>query len=134
MTAEVKLLLDTCCIIWAASDPAQLSRAAIDVMEADSTEVHFSAISCAEVACLAERRRITLDRHWKVWFNDVIEMNQWSVVDIDVAIVQEAYSLPGSYHRDTANRFITATARLHGMSILTADEKILSYPHVATIW
>ncbi len=130
----MKILLDTCCVIWAASDPDKLSPAAIEALESDTTEVHVSAISCAEVACLAERQRIILDRHWKVWFDDVIGLNQWWVIDIGVAIIQEAYSLPGSYHRDPADRFITATARLHRMSVLTADDKILSYPHVSSIW
>ena len=47
--------------------------------------MHISVISCAEIVCLAERGQIRLDEHWKVWFNDVI--------DIDVDIIQEAYSL-----------------------------------------
>ena len=130
----MKILLDTCCIIWAASDPEKLTPAAIAVLESDDTEVHVSAISGAEIACLAEGGRIVLDRHWRVWFNEVIDTNQWPVVDIGLDIIQEAYSLPGPYHRDPADRFITATARLRGMSVLTADEKILSYPHVSSVW
>lgn len=130
----MKVLLDTCCVIWAASDPDKLSAAATEALTADDASVHVCAISCAEVACLAERGRISLDRHWKVWFNDVVALNEWSVLDIGVAIVQEAYSLPGNFHRDPADRFITATARLHDMPVLTADDKILSYPHVSSIW
>ena len=130
----MKFLLDTCCVIWAASDPEKLSPAAIEALESEASDVHVSAISCAEIACLAERGRITLDRHWKVWFNDVIDINQWPVMDIGVDIIQEAYSLPGEYHRDPADRFIAATARLHSMSVLTADDKILSYPHVLSMW
>ena len=84
--------------------------------------MHVSAISGGEIACLAERGRITLDMHWKEWINDVID------------IIQEAYSLPGDYHRDPADRFITATARLRSMFVLTADDNILSYPHVLSIW
>ena len=130
----MNVLLDTCSLIWVASDPDALSPTATEVLTSESTVVHVSAISCAEVACLAERSRIALDRHWKVWFNTVIELNEWSVLDIGLAVVEEAYSLPGSFHRDPADRFITATARLHDMSIVTADDKILSYPHVPSIW
>jgi PIN domain nuclease of toxin-antitoxin system len=130
----MKILLDTCCIIWAASDPKKLTPAAISALESDDAEVYVSAISCAEVACLAERTRIALDRHWKVWFNAVIDTNQWSVIDIGLDIVQEAYSLPDPFHRDPADRLITATARLRGLSVVTADEKILSYPHVPSVW
>ena len=130
----MKVLLDTCCIIWAAADPVKLTPRVVAVLESSDSEVYVSAISCAEIACLAERERIVLDRHWKVWFNEVIDLNQWPVIDVGLDIVQEAYSLPGAYHRDPTDRIITATARLRGLSILTADDKILSYPHVSSVW
>lgn len=48
--------------------------------------------------------------------------------------MEEAYSLPDAFHADPADRIITATARLNNYTILTADEKIISYPHVKTAW
>ncbi len=48
--------------------------------------------------------------------------------------MEEAYSLPESFHADPADRIITATARLKNYTLLTADRKILSYPHVNAIW
>ena len=47
------VVLDTCAIIWAVSDPEQLSPRAVSLLEADDTEVCVSAISCAEIACAA---------------------------------------------------------------------------------
>ena len=35
---------------------------------------------------------------------------------------------------DPADRIITATARLKKYTLLTADQKILLYPHVNGIW
>ena len=61
-------------------------------------------------------------------------MNAWRVADIDLQVVEEAYSLPGEYHRDPADRILAATARLKHLTILTADQKILDYPHVETMW
>jgi PIN domain nuclease of toxin-antitoxin system len=48
--------------------------------------------------------------------------------------MEEAYSLPETFHADPADRIITATARLKKYTLLTADRKILSYPHVNAIW
>lgn len=48
--------------------------------------------------------------------------------------MEEAYSLPESFHPDPADRIIAATARIRSYSILTADQKILNYPHVESIW
>lgn len=130
----MEVLLDTCCLIWAASDPEKLTPRVSDTLRANDTTVWVSVISCAELACLADRERIVLDRHWRRWFRDVIAMNAWQVADIDLQVMEEAYSLPGEYHRDPADRIIAATARIKHLTILTADQKILSYPHVETMW
>lgn len=130
----MKVLLDTCCAIWAVSEPDSLSRQAREVLEAEDTVVSLSCISCAEIACLAERKRIVLDRHWKLWFNHYVAQNNWQVLDISLGIVQEAYSLPGEFHADPADRIIAATARLSKLTVLTADRKLLDCPHLDTLW
>lgn len=128
------VVLDTCAVIWAVSDPAALSAAARDTLTRPDTAVHVSPISCAEIACLAERGRIVLDRHWKPWFNHFTALNGWRAVDIDLATIQEAYSLPGTFHADPADRILVATARRLNASLVTADRKLIDYPHVQTVW
>jgi PIN domain nuclease of toxin-antitoxin system len=130
----MKVLLDTCCMLWAVSAPQQLPPRIVALLRLPATEVFVSPISCAEIACLTERNRITLNRHWKTWFNDNVQTNGWQLVDIDLAIIQEAYSLPGTFHRDPADRILVATCRLKGLSLLTADRLILDYPHVDARW
>ena len=130
----MKLLLDTCCIIWAISQPAALSQTAKTSLLADVAEIHVSAISVAEIACGVERGRIAIDRHWKKWFRHYVNLNEWRVDSIDLDIMEEAYSLPETFHADPADRIITATTRLKNYTLLTADRKILSYPHVNAIW
>jgi PIN domain nuclease of toxin-antitoxin system len=130
----VDVLLDTCSVIWAAAEPVKLSPRVTKILTAKDTQAWVSVISCAELACLTERGRIQLDRHWKKWFRDALETNAWNLADLDLRIMEEAYSLPGSYHRDPVDRIIAATARLRQLTILTADEKILQYPHVESLW
>lgn len=130
----MKLLLDTCCIIWAVSDPSAISKSAKTLLTDDESEICVSTISVAELACAVERGRIIIDRHWKKWFRYYIELNSWQVEDISLEIMEEAYSLPDDFHADPADRIITATARLKNYTILTADKKILAYPHVNAIW
>ena len=130
----MKLLLDTCCVIWAVSDPSALSKTAKKLLTDDDTETYISVISLAELACAVERRRITIDRHWKTWFRYYVELNAWQVENISLEIMEEAYSLPDAFHADPADRIITATARLNDFTILTADKKILDYPHVDSAW
>jgi PIN domain nuclease of toxin-antitoxin system len=44
----------------------------------------------------------------------------------------EAYSLPSPFHRDPVDRVLVATARSYQATLLTADERILTYSHVRT--
>jgi PIN domain nuclease of toxin-antitoxin system len=116
------------------AEPDSLSGPARDLLSKEETEVFLSPISCAEVACAVERGRIALDRHWKRWFRHFLGLNGWQTVDLDLAVIEEAYSLPEPFHRDPADRFIVATARSLRCPVVTADKKILDYPHVDTVW
>ena len=130
----MRLLLDTCCIIWAVSDPDAVSKNARALLTGDDSEIFVSVISLAELACAVERRRITIDRHWKTWFRYYTDLNGWQVKDITLEIMEEAYALPDAFHADPADRIITATARVNRCTVLTADRKILAYPHVDSVW
>lgn len=129
----MEVLLDTCALIWCVNQPEKLSEQTRDILTKPDAVVYVSPISCAEIACLAERGRITLDCHWRTWFDRYVTINGWPVVDITLEIIQEAYSLPGEFHQDPADRIIVATARQHNLHIVTGDAKILAYPHVRAI-
>jgi PIN domain nuclease of toxin-antitoxin system len=38
--------------------------------------------------------------------------------------------LPAPFHADPADQIIVSTARMLGARLATADQKLLSYPHV----
>ena len=130
----MNLLLDTCAVLWSVADPDRLSEKARRELESQHNTVSVSAISCAEIACWVDRGRIELDRHWKTWFRYYLDINGWLCVPIDLAVMEEAYSLPLPFHSDPADRTIVATARIHGMAVVTGDRRILDYPHVDLCW
>lgn len=53
-------------------------------------------------------------------------------VDNEIAI--KAASLPEKFHKDPADRIIVATARKYSIPVISADQKILEYKHVKSIW
>jgi len=129
----MNLLLDTCAILWAVADPDKLTTHVQTLLTLEDSEVSVSPISCAEIACGVDRGRIVLDRHWKKWVHYFIEYNGWQEIPIDLAVIEEAYSLPDAFHPDPADRIIVATARVHALIVVTGDRKILDYPHVDSI-
>jgi len=130
----MKLLLDTCCIVWAIAQAEQLSERARQLLTAGDSRILVSPISAAEIACACERGRLTVQPHWKPWLRKYLHANAWQIEPIDLSIIEEAYSLPGAFHADPADRILTATARLRDCVLLTADRKILAYPHVEAVW
>ena len=130
----MKLLLDTCAVIWSGLAPEHLSAAAAAALTDPESEISVASITAAEVACAQERGRISLDRHWKPWLREALSVNGWRVVSASWDVVEEAYSLPEPFHRDPADRLIVASARVHGLQVVTADRLLLAYPHVDTLW
>jgi PIN domain nuclease of toxin-antitoxin system len=53
-------------------------------------------------------------------------------VSMSHEVAMEAYALPGTFHKDPADRILVAVARRNGLTLVTADDRILSYPHVRT--
>ena len=130
----MKLVLDTCVILWSILEPERLSKTAVEALTSASAILYISAISAAEIACGVARSRIVLDRHWKPWLRRFIQANGWQVADIDLRTMEEAYSLPEFPHGDPADRIIIATARALQCPVVTADKRIRDYPHAETIW
>ena len=114
--------------------PDQLSSQVKELLENPEAEIFISVISCAEIACASYHGRIELDRRWKRWFRHYIGRNGWRLVPINLDIIEESYSLPEPFHKDPADRIIVATACLSPCSVITSDRKLLSYPHVNSIW
>jgi PIN domain nuclease of toxin-antitoxin system len=131
------LLLDTHVLVWWAAGGDQLSEAARETIQrerAGAGEVVISAISAWEVAMLVEKDRLILSIDVGSWLERVAEVDGVLFQPVDVAIARKSASLPGAFHKDPADRMIVATARELGAPLVTADEKILNYPHVRTVW
>ncbi len=131
------IVLDTHVLLWwAAGDDAKLSRPAAATIKVNLTqgEVLVSSISAWEVAMLIAKGRLALSMPVSDWFATVagIERVRFFPVDNDVAV--HSADLPGNFHKDPADRIIVATARRLNAPLLTADQKILNYEHVQTIW
>ena len=128
----MRVLLDSCAILFHA-EKTRLSDAAFDLIDAPQSEVHISAISAAELACLQANKRILLNEHWRTWLRRQIASNSWIVIPAALEIIEEAYLLPEPIHRDPADRILIASARLQDMTIVTTDRLILKYPHVKSL-
>lgn len=127
----MRLLLDTNAVIFCAHKSNRLSVAAYDLITDSESEIFVSAVTAAELACLERRKNLQLTNGWKEWFRNQLTVNTWICLPVTLEIIEEAYGLPEPIHRDPADRILIATARLENFTLITTDELILKYPHVA---
>lgn len=125
-------LLDTHVWIWSQLQPERLGKRTTSVLEDPTQGLYVSAVSTLELARLVSHGRVVLSIPVEKWAESALDLLSGNTLELDHTIAAEAYRLPDSFHRDPADRVLVATARRHQLTLLTADERILSYSHVRT--
>ncbi|MBI4323769.1 MAG: type II toxin-antitoxin system VapC family toxin [Chloroflexi bacterium] len=123
-------LWDTHAVIWAMENDPLLSDKA-RVAAGQLNENAICGISLWEVAALVDKKRIRLSIPLEEWMDALT--SRLPVLNICGAIAARCYDL-GPFHGDPADRIIVATALVHGLKIVTRDEKIRGYRKVSTLW
>lgn len=128
--AERALLLDTHIWLWyVENDAKRFARRIVPLVEAavQRGELLISAISVWEIAVLDSIRRLELSQDVRSWVGRALSFPGVRFKGLSPSIAIESARLPGDVHRDPADRVLIATARLTGASLVTCDERILSY-------
>ena len=119
-------LLDTHAWIWWIQADARLGKpvvAALDALAPDDRP-SVSAICLWEVAMLVNLGRLDLGESLRSWLDAAADPRTVRVLPISPAIANEVARIPNEIHRDPADRLIIATARVHGLPVLTRDQTI----------
>jgi PIN domain nuclease of toxin-antitoxin system len=131
----MRYLLDTHALIWALDSPERLPARVSEVLrDPANLPLGAAAITPWEIAMLSARGRLRLGQPVETWLTAALRPEIVSLVPLSPAIAVESCRLPGQFHADPADRLIVATARLHGLTLITADEAIRAYPHLRTLW
>jgi PIN domain nuclease of toxin-antitoxin system len=133
---SMKCLLDTHVWIWWNMHPQKLTRRVRSFISTPSRydELLLSAISVWEFAKLLEKKRLAISCDPEEWIRVALEMPKLRLVPLSPTISCRSTLLPGPFHDDPADQIIVATAREENATILTADERIRSYPHCRSMW
>lgn len=130
------LLMDTHVWLWYAEGVAdRLGADALARIEQARREgrLRVSAISVWEVGLLLAKGRIKLSAPAWEWVQQAIALPGLRLEKLDAETALESTRLPGEVHGDLADRFLIATARVGGLTLLTADSRILDYAAVGHV-
>jgi PIN domain nuclease of toxin-antitoxin system len=123
----VKLLLDTHVWIWSQEDPGRLGPQTKRLLTAAEHENHVCTVSTLELARLASTGAVSVSIALREWVERALRAIQARTVQVSHEIALEAYALPEPFHKDPADRLLVAACRCHQLTVLTADERILTY-------
>ena len=130
------IVLDTHAWLWWLHDPSQLSPLARETIatEVQTGAARVSAISVWEIAIKVELGKLSLPLDLELWFDQARKYPGIHIEPMQPTDAITSARLPGSFHKDPADRLIIAYALRLDAPIVTKDRKIRNYPHVQTIW
>lgn len=128
----MKLLLDTHIWLWSLLEPARLTRRVARALEDEKNELWLSPISVWELLMLVEKGRLSLDVPVEQWIERATKAGALKEAPItqEVALETRKVTLP---HRDPADRFIAATARVFKLTLVTVDRHLLALRGLSTL-
>lgn len=122
----MKFLLDTHLLIWASTGSSRLSKAARALIEAEDSELLFSAASIWEIAIKYQLRRKDFDVAPRQLRRGLLDNNyQELLVSSNHGVTIDQFP---PLHRDPFDRILVAQAIVEGIILLTADPMIARYP------
>ena len=128
----MKLLLDTHVLVWAESLDQRLGPETRALLLDPSHTLLVSPITTLELSRLIALSRLTLRKPLRDWFESARQHLGFEDAPFTHRGAIDSYELPDPFHKDPADRMLVATARELDCPIVTADELILSCPHVKT--
>ncbi len=120
----MKLLLDTCALIWWTLDQEKLSTDTL--MTLNKNELLLSSISIWEVGIKIKNNKLNIGMDIQTYVDRLKELSMLKIIPVNEEIWLKNLELDWA-HKDPADRAIVATASLYQAWIVTTDQTICSY-------
>jgi len=128
----LKFLLDTHIWVWTALQPQHLSAHVARQLDNPENEIWLSPVSVWELRLLHKKGRLKLIPDPLSWIKEnLIRLNiREAPLTFEVALAISSLKLP---HNDPADGFIAATAKVFGLTLVTADEQLAKLKDIAVL-
>jgi len=129
----MKLLLDTHVLVWAESLDDRLGPEARGLLLDPAHTLLVSPVTALELSRLIALSRLDLRKPLADWLNAARGHLGYEDAPFTQTMAIDSYELPGTFHKDPADRMLVATARELNGTLVTADDLILEYSNVVSI-
>lgn len=128
----MKVLLDTCAVIWATLSPSDLSERAREIVADEGNVILVSAASAWEIATKIRNGKLPGAEKLERDFIEVMEDAGYTLLPIDAVSALRAGRLHAD-HRDPFDRMIAAQALAMDVAILSPDPDLDQFG-IRRIW
>ena len=121
----MKLLLDTHIWLWMKTDKDRIPSPVRRKLSRDSASLYLSAACVMEISIKQTVGKLRMDIRANEWVDDLLSEG---VIPLPVR-VEHALAVGGlpPHHRDPFDRTLVAQAQVEGLTLVTADPRILQY-------
>lgn len=117
----MRLLLDTHIWLWSFREPHKLSSDVHRAISDPGNSRFLSPISIWEAIILLEKKRVEIKPDFGQFLEQTRSELDFQEAPLDWKVVHELrYMMLG--YSDPADRFLAATARVHDLTLVTADQ------------
>ena len=128
----MKLLLDTHIWLWSVLEPERLSRRVAKEIRDSSNELWLSPISIWQLMVLWQKGRMVPREDIEAWVPAALRSLPLQEAPVTYEVARETGRLRVK-HRDPADRFLLATAKVFELTLVTADERLLKARNVSIL-
>lgn len=132
MKIRLKYLLDTHTLLWAVTDEDKLGSAAARALAVTPYEqLAISDISLQEIGLIYHAGRISFTGTPAAALAPMLPYVTILPISLEAGLLAPSLGLP---HGDQFDRIITATAKIHKLTLITKDANITDSGIVPTLW
>ncbi len=128
----MRLLLDTHIWVWSQLEPERLSGKVASALGSAENELWLSPISVWELVLLVAKERLAVDHSLDAWIEKAMEEmpTREAPLTHQIVLASRTVDLP---HRDPADRFLAATAKVMDLTLVTADAQLAEASDVSVL-
>ena len=128
----MKYLLDTHIWFWSYIETSRLSSRVARTLANPQNELWLSPVSVWELTILRRKGRFHVQPDISTWVKKSISDLQLIEAPLTVEVTLAIPSIKFS-HGDPADQFLAATAKVFGLTLITADEHLLKLPGIRVL-
>lgn len=127
----MNILLDTATWINGVKEPETLPQGVLKLLRDEENSFSLSGISLLEASFLSRKKKVDFGMRFRDWLEPALRNVTLLPITAQIAAIEN--ELPAFFQGDPADRIITATAKAHGLTLLTPDPEIEFHKVVKTV-